>query len=137
MSNRKCRQAIETAINTWNSAKAKPYPIAWENAPFTPPEAVYLRCHMLPAQTDSNDLKGDHRCYRGVYQISIYAPINQGSGGAEAIADELAALFPNNKRLTAGGLSLQTVSPVSVARGMQDEGRYILPCSFYYRADVI
>lgn len=136
MSNKLCRQTIETRINTWNTGNATPYAIAWDNAPFTPPAVTYLRCHMLPAQTDSNDLKGDHRCYRGTYQVSIYAPINQGSGGAEAIADELAALFPNNLRLSASGLSLQVISPVS-AKPAQDEGRYVLHCYFFYRADVI
>lgn len=136
MSNKLCRQAIETRLNTWNAGRAKPYAIAWENAPFSPPSETYLRCHMLPAQTDSKDLAGNHRCYRGVYQISIYAPINQGSGGAEAIADGLAALFPNNLRLSAGGLSLQVISPVS-AKSAQDEGRYVLHCYFQYRADAI
>lgn len=135
MSNKRCRQAIESRLNTWASTRSPALPIAWENVPFNPPSSAYLRGWLLPAQTDSPDLEGALRTYRGVYQVSVSCPINTGPGEAEGIADELAALFPLNTRLAVTGLTLQIVSPVTAAQGVQDGDRYVVPVSFTYRAD--
>lgn len=67
----------------------------------------------------------------------MVAPINTGPGAAEGIADEIAALFPLNLRLSVTGLTLQVIAPVTAAQGMQDGDRYIVPVSFRYRADTI
>lgn len=50
MSNKLCRQAIETRLATWAAARVPALPIAFENAPFTPVTgATYLRAFLLPA----------------------------------------------------------------------------------------
>lgn len=111
--------------------------MAYENAPFTPPAGVYLRAYLLPAKTTADDLAGAHRAFRGVFQVSIHAPINQGPGVAAGIADEIAAQFPVNLRLTQSGVTVQVVSPASIAPALQEGDRYIVPVSFQYRADTI
>jgi hypothetical protein len=137
VSNKLCRRAIETSLAAWAAARTPVLPIAWENVPFTQPSGPYLRAFLLPAMTTSADLAGAHRSYRGVYQISVYSPINAGAGAAEAIADELAALFPLNTRLTVPGLTLQVMTPVTSAQGAQDATNFVVPVSFQYRADTI
>lgn len=80
--------------------------MAWENAAFTPPTGPYLRAFLLPATTTGIDLAGVGRTYRGIYQVTVVCPINTGPGAAESIADEIAALFPLNTRLSVAGLTL-------------------------------
>lgn len=137
MSNKLCRQVIETALNTWAVARTPALPVAWENAPFSAPATTYLRAFLMPADTSGFDLAGAGRSYMGVYQVNVVAPINTGPGAAEGIAGEIAALFPLNTLLTAGSLTLQVVSPVSVAQGMTDGERYTVPAWFRYRANTI
>lgn len=137
MSNKLCRKAIESRLATWASARVPALPIAWENVPFTQPAGAYLRAYLLPANTTGVDMAGAGRTYRGVYQVSVVAPINTGPGAAEAIADEIAALFPLNLPLAVTGLTLQVITPVTAAQGAQDTTDYTVPVSFQYRADTI
>ena len=135
MSNKLCRKAIEARLSAWAAARVPALPIAWENVPFTPPAGAYLRAFLLPANTSSPDLAGAGRTYRGVYQVSVVAPLNAGPGAADGIADELADLFPLNTRLAVTGLTLQVITPVTAAQSAQDATNYTVPVSFQYRAD--
>lgn len=135
MSQKTIRKLYEQRLATW--AAAKPISVAWQNAPFTPPAGAYLRAFLLPADTDSQDLAGDHRAYTGVFQVSIVAPAGQGSAAAETLAEELAALFPNNLPLSNGEFGVQIVSPCSAGPAIQDGNRYTVPVWFRYRADTI
>lgn len=136
MSNKRCRQAIETRLAAWAAARSPALPIAWENVPFTQPTGAYLRAFLLPANTTGPDIAGAARTYRGVYQVSVVAPLNAGPGAAEGIADEIAALFQLNQLLPVTGLTLQVITPVTAAQGAQDATNYVVPVSFGYRADV-
>ena len=137
MSNKVCRSLVEAKLSAWAAARSPALAVAWENVPFTPPAGVYLRGFLLPATTMAPDLEGALRTLRGVYQISVMAPINVGPGVAEGIAGELEAVFPLNQRLTGSGLVLQIITPVTAAQGAQDADRFVLPVSFQYRADTI
>lgn len=137
MSNKLCRQAIETALDTWAAARSPALPIAWENVAFTEPATTYLRAFLLPADTAGFDLAGAGRTYTGVYQVSVVAPVDTGPGAAEGIADEIAALFPLDSRLSVTGLTLLITSPVTAAQGATEGSRYTVPAWFRYRADTI
>lgn len=134
------RQLLETRLNTWAAARNPALPIAWQNKTFDPPSSgSYLRAFILPAPTDSDDLKGDHRKYTGVFQVSVVAPRDTGPGAAESIAEEIAALFPMSQTLTIASpaFSLQMTSPMQIARGIDDADKHVVPVSAQYRADDI
>lgn len=138
MSQKKCRAAFEGRLATWAAARTPALRICNQNVPFTPTSGeTYLKAFLLPADTTSNDLAGDHTAYRGVFQISIVAPINKGSGVAEGIAEELEAQFYTNLQLSVSGLTVQQTTPARVAPALQDEQNYTVPVSFSYRADSI
>lgn len=137
MTQLRCRQAHEGRLATWAAARSTPLRVAYENDSFTPVTGeTYLEAHQLPAQTDSEDLQGVLRTYLGVFQVLVKAPIKTGSGAATGIANELAALFTNNLRLTVSGLTVQQITPASVAPALQEPNTYIVPVSFTYRADI-
>lgn len=136
MSQALCRRAIESRLGTWAAARSPALRVAWENVAFTPAGGeTYLRAFLLPATTTSDTLAGDHRAFRGVYQVTVCAPINIGPASVEAIRDELDALFPMNLRITSGALTLQVVSPASAGPAIQEDAYFALPVSFRYRAD--
>lgn len=133
------RTLIETRLSTWAAARVPALPIAWQNKSFDPPASTYLRAFIIPAKTESDDLEGDHRKFTGLFQVSIVGPRDTGPGAAEAIAEEIAVLFPNALSLTIASpaFELLMISPMSVAKGIDDADRYVVPVSANYRADDI
>jgi hypothetical protein len=136
VSHKLIRAAYEGRLKTWADARTPALSVAWENRPFTATTGTaYLRAYLLPADTDAPDLAGAVRTYRGVFLVNVVCPINKGSGEAMGIADELAALFVVNARLT-NTLTVQQVTPCRIAPALQDDTSYVVPVSFQYRADV-
>lgn len=138
MSQKKCRAAFEGRLATWAAARSPALRISYQNVPFTPAAGeTYLKAFLLPADTTSDDLAGDHTAYRGVFQVSVVGPINKGSGAVEGIAEEMEALFYTNLQLSVSSLLVQQITPARVAPALQDESTYTVPVSFSYRSDSI
>lgn len=134
MSHKLIRAAYEGRLKTWADARSPALSIAWQNLPFTEPAGAYLRAFLLPIPTQAIDLAGASRTYRGLFQINVVAPLNKGPGEAEGIADELAALFVVNAQLT-NTVTVQQITPCSIAPALQSDTHFVVPVSFEYRAD--
>lgn len=137
MSNTLIRQAFEVPLATWAAARTPALQIAFQNAEFTPPNVAHLLAYMLPAGTASDDLGGVHRRYEGVFQVTVRAPAGAGPAAAASIADEVAALYPLTSRLTAVGISVVLLSPMSEGPPIQEPGWYSIPLSCAYRCDTV
>lgn len=137
MSQKLIRAAYESRLNTWAAAHSPVLQVSWQNRAFTPPAATHLRAFLIPATTGSADMKGDHRQYLGVFQVSIVTPDGAGAGATETLISELETLFPANLRLTSGAITVTQTSPVSAGPGQNEPGLYVVPVSFRYRSDVI
>ena len=136
MSHKIIRSLFEARLAAWAITKAPALRISYPNVSFTPAaNETYLRAFLLPAGTDSNDLAGAHRLYTGVFQITIVTPVGNGPGAAETLAEELAALYQLNDRLTKTGFTAQVMTPVEPGPEQQEDTAYALPVSFEYRAD--
>lgn len=139
MSDRIIRSLFEARLKAWATVRVPALPIAYEDVTFTPPAggSAYLRAFLLPANTDSLDLEGKHTLYRGIFQVSVVTKAGEGRGPAGLIADEIAALFPNNLMLTKTDLTVFIRSPMSTAPAQQGDTTTMLPLSFQYRADTV
>lgn len=137
MSDRIIRSLFEGRLKAWATARVPALPIAYEDVAFTPSAdgSPYLRAFLLPANTTSEDLEGKHTAYRGVFQVSVVTKAGAGRGAAELIAEEIAALFPNNLALTKTTFTVYVRSPMATAPAQQGDTTTSLPMSFTYRAD--
>lgn len=134
MSHQRCRRLFESRLAAW--AADKGYPVAYQNVPFTPQSGqLYLRAFLLPSDTGSDTLAGDHKRYQGLFQVSVVTPAGQGSGQAEDIIAELAGLFPIYDRLTLDDFSVVVMSPVEQGPEIPDDTEFTIPATFSYRAD--
>lgn len=131
------RYLLESRLKTWAAAESPAIPVAWQNVALTPPATRYLRAFVLPAETGSQTLDGSHRRYTGVWQVNVVVPIGTGPGAAEAIAQEIADLYPMNDLLSMTGLDLYITSPMSIHPAIQDSDRFTVPVSCRYRADTV
>lgn len=137
MSQARIRSLLESRLSTWASARNPALQIAWESVPFTPPNSTYIRAFLIPAETESLDLRGLHRGMLGVFQIDVVAQEGSGAGHAEGIAGEIADLFPCDLHLLMSppDFSITLVTPCSLGPAQNSDGRYTIPVYFTYRAD--
>lgn len=127
----------ETKLIAWSKARAEPIKVVFENVQYDPADGeTYLRAFLLPGDTASSTLAGDHRAFIGVYQVSIVAPAGTGKAKTNPLVAELTALFPLYARDTKAGLTVVTMSPVDPGPGIPDPPTYTVPVSFEYRADI-
>jgi hypothetical protein len=125
-------QAIHTALRArLNDFSTNLDPIAYENTPFTPEIGVlWLRENFLPAETDALTLSGGNtRAHRGIYQITVFAPMEQAVSEAEAKAEALMVHF-------ARGTSVGSGRVTNVYRGpaVAEDGWFAIPISVQYLA---
>ena len=126
----------EAKLIAWSAARSEKLKIVFENTAYTPMAGeTHLRAFMIPGDTASNTLGGDHRLFTGVFQVSVIAPAGTGKAKTNPIVDELAALFPLYARDTKGAVTVITMSPVDAGPGITGDSTYTVPVSFSYRAD--
>lgn len=111
--------------------------IVYENIEATPNDEIYLKSNILPAITTAFDLDGDSRIYKGVYQVSVVAPINTGKSRSQQISEAIIKHFQLNTELTKDNFSLYINSIPSVYPAITDKTTYTTPISMNYRADTI
>lgn len=127
----------EAKLLAWSKARTEPIKVVFENVQYDPADGeTYLRAFMLPGDTASSTLAGDHRAFIGVYQVSIVVPANTGKTKTNPLVAELTALFPLYARDTKAGLTVVTMSPVDSGPGIPDPPTFTVPVSFEYRADI-
>lgn len=111
--------------------------IVYENIAATPNDEIYLKSNILPAITTSFDLDGESRIYKGVYQVSVVAPINTGKSRSQQIVESIIKHFQLNLELKKGTFSLYINSVPSAYPAITDKTTYTIPISMNYRADTI
>lgn len=111
--------------------------IVYENIEATPNDEIYLKSNILPAITTSFDLDGESRIYKGVYQVSVVAPINTGKSRSQQIVESIIKHFQLNLELKKGNLLLYINSVPSAYPAITDKTTYTIPISMNYRADTI
>ena len=110
------------------------FPVAYENADFTPPAEVYLAESILPAETRSSGLAATSSdICEGVWQVLCYAPAGEGKGAAFNAAKQVLELFPKALRAQHSGLEA-TVRRAEQNAGFPSGARWVVPISVYYRA---
>ncbi|MCX5592532.1 phage tail terminator-like protein [Alcaligenes endophyticus] len=120
------RKTLERRLNGW--ATGKSIAIAWQNVSFKPvPNQTWLQVTLMPAQTVSGSLVTQE--HKGILHINVFVALNQGSGEAESIASELAALFPAG--LVVDGVAIP--SPPTILQGRPDPDYYQVPVQIRYR----
>lgn len=118
------RAALETALAAMSPALAT----AWENVPFTPPAAAvpYQAAYLIPAAPDNAEFGSAH-FEQGIFQVSLFYPLQAGSNAAAARAEMLRALFKRGASFTSSGVTVTVDRTPEVSQGTVDGDRWFLP----------
>jgi len=133
MSQARVRNAFESRLAAWAASKA--LPVVWQNVGAGNMTGDHLRAYLLPAQTLSMDIAGEHRGYRGVFQVSIFTRPNIGANRAESLARELDELFPVALRMLSAGLTVQVMTPMASHPSIVETDWYSVPVDCRYGAE--
>ena len=132
----KIRAALETRIAAF--AKSKDLPVVWEGVEYKPEvDQTYLRVFIMRAASDSKDLAGRHRLYRGVFQVDVVGPTGQGMGDIEQLAGEIIGHCYKNLRLPIDSGFVQLTSVMSMGPKIVSGGSMMVPLTSYYRMDTV
>lgn len=122
--------AIQSALNAHLAAMPDRPPTSWPNKTFSPPAGVYIVVDSLPRETDAPMLAFDSALdYGGIYQIRVMAPKGNYDADALAMADAIQMHFARGP--IGNGVYIRRVT---IAPPLQDDTRYVIPVSIYYRA---
>lgn len=118
------RAALETALAAMLPALAT----AWENVSFTPPSpaVAYQAAYLLPAPPDNLEY-GKAHFEQAIFQVSLFYPLQDGSGAAAARAEMLRTLFHRGASFTSSGVTVTVDKTPEVSQGTVDGDRWFLP----------
>lgn len=126
------RAALEVRLSAMPTLRT-----AYENVAFTPtPGEPYQRATMLPATTQNPAFGSTLKHESGIFQVSLFYPVNAGSGAAYARADAIRAHFPRGLTLTYSGSTVTIQRTPSIGPAGVDGDRYIVPVSIPYFANL-
>lgn len=137
MSQARVRNLFQTALSQY--ATTKNIRVAFDNIQTKPKfeaNETYLVSHLLPSSTATQTLNGDHKRFLGVYQVTIVTPSGTATAKSDEIANDLQEMFTIFKRYTdSDGFAVTVMTPLNVPEGKVQNGGWIVPCYFNYRAD--
>lgn len=135
MSNGRIRTIFSAALGAW--AVAEGIKVSYDNVNVTLMNEDNIKTHLIPVDTFSDTLSGDHIGYLGIFQMTITTKYGSGLLKTERIIEEWQRqLFPVTKIFTDdSGFNVQVIGPVTAVEGKQIGSQWVVPCYFNYRAD--
>jgi hypothetical protein len=114
-----------------NSLPNRP-PIAYENEDYTPRQGVlWIRESFLPADIDPFTLVGSQQ-YNGVYQVTVFAPLERGSAEAQKQAEAVVAHFARGTPVGQGKVLAASYGPA-----VPSNAWWQIPVTIRYRAHYV
>ena len=109
------------------------YPVAWENAAFTPPAdgSIWLKYDYTEVDTVTYGLSRKCKYYVGMVQISVFFSPGTGIDKPRQIAHQLAESIVDGTMLDSGTIyESGVVNPV-----IKSKSGWFIPVRFYVRLD--
>ncbi len=108
---------------------------AYENVPFTPVTGTpYQRVDHLLNTPHVRTLGGEASLFQGIFQVTLFYPMGNGRGVADARANQISQHFPHMLVLTEAGQDLMLERPADIRQGSPDDDRWMVPVRIYWRA---
>lgn len=120
------RTALMTRLGTLTLSPAKP--VAWENTDFEPANGGWIEPQLFRSGKERITVGGRHRHF-GFLQVTVVAPKGAGDASADATAALVAAHFPADLKLAAGGFTVRITEDPALAGGLPDGSWWRVPVS--------
>jgi hypothetical protein len=110
---------------------------AYEGVSFTPTNNVpYQRLNLLRAEVDNTALGSAYYREVGIFQVTLFYPLNQGSNPIETRAELIRNHFKRGTGLTNGGRVVRITRTPNVKQIIRDDDRLLLVIDIPYQSEV-
>jgi len=128
------RIALESELNTIIPALAT----AWENVPYTPVIGTpYQSVYLLPAMPDNPTMGTEFYRERGIFQVSLFYPIQTGPAAAATRAQLIRTTFKRGISMTSNGVTVRIDRTPEIGQGRLDGDRWHVPVKISWFAGII
>ena len=122
---------IQAALDTKLSTLPNLPPVQWPNSNYKPVEGtLFLRATLMPATGALDTLAGSY-LHKGLYQIDVFCPLNQGVATLNSWLDSIQALFASSKVLTANTQNV-FVQDIVQTKSSREAGWFIGSITIHY-----
>jgi len=132
MSLKQIKSALEARLKAMPNALAT----EWENVSFDPPAEPYQRADLLPAAPEQPTLGDGFYRETGVFQVTLFYPLDGGGGVVYAMAEAVRDWFPRGASFSSGGVTVHIADVGRIGPKFRDNDRFVLPVSLRYFAHI-
>jgi hypothetical protein len=125
------RQALESRLKALDSVQTI-FENTTDAAP--DPDVLYQEATLMPIEPDNSVQGTTQYCERGLFQITILAPLGKGPGAASARTEQLRTQFKRGTTLTKGSLNVLITHTPKVASGYEQHGRWVVPVTVQWQS---
>jgi len=110
---------------------------AWENVAFTPVAGTPYQAAFLMCAAPDNPTLGDG-FYRalGIFQVSLFYPLQAGAGTAEAKAELIRTTFKRGTSMVLGSVTVRVERTPDIGQGRVDGDRWHVPVKIRWFAGI-
>lgn len=125
--------ALNQRLQAYATANSKQ--VAWENSGYVPTTGtLFLRPTVLPIDTVQAGLgTSGQEFHDGIFQVDIFAPVDQPKATSLAIADAVADYFARGLVLTYNGVKVR-IGTASIGAGNRENSWYQIPVEIDYHS---
>jgi hypothetical protein len=127
------RAAFEQRLNAMSPALST----AFENVPFTPVNGTpYQRVTLLAADPENPSIGASLHRAIGIFQVSLFYPVNAGPAAAWTRAQLIRTTFPRALSMASGGVTVHVTNTPAIALGSPEPDRYSVLVRIPYHASI-
>jgi hypothetical protein len=128
-----CKALLEARLKALGT-----FPTALENVTFQPATGTpYQKAEHLIANPDGEAFGSASTYFQpGVFQVSLFYPLNTGDGAALARAEAIATHFKKGTTLTQGAVRVLINAVPKIASGRPDGDRWMIPVSIPWQSQL-
>ena len=129
--------AIRAALETALAGMAPTLATAYENTAFASTTGIpYQAVTLMPAAPDNTSMGSGHYREQGIFQVSLFYPIQGGPAAAAARADLIRAAFKRGNAFVNAGITVLITKTPEISSGSIDSDRWMVPVKIRYQADI-
>ena len=125
---------VRIALETQLASTLGSFAIAYENRQYNPvPGTPYAAPTLMPAVPQNPEM-GPGYIENGIFQVSLFYPVNAGSGAAQATAESIRSAFSFGSAPTANGTTVNIISTPEIGVARAEDDFFMLPVRIRWRA---
>lgn len=129
--------AIRAAFEQRLNAMSPSLSTAFENVPFSPASGTpYQRLTLLAADPENPSIGASLHRAIGIFQVSLFYPLNAGPAAAWARAELTRTTFPRALSMSGGGVTVHITNTPAIRLGTPEPDRYSVLVRIPYHASI-